>query len=220
MIKNKNQEESKHILLAAQRLKELRESSGLNQKQFAEIFDVNPTTYNRYESGDIRKMSSSLIQSISEKFGINPAWLIGFENVEKYMVLDKATENPKRIPILGTIAAGIPILAQEYIEGYEYVPENLHIDFCLRVKGDSMINARILDGDIVYIRQQPCVENGEIAAVIIDNEEATLKRFYQINGNVILRPENPNYKDYVFSKKDMKNVQILGKAVYIKTEVR
>jgi repressor LexA len=83
-----------------------------------------------------------------------------------------------------------------------------------------MIGARILDGDMVYIRKQPEVENGEIAAVIIDAEEATLKRFYRLNGTVILRAENPNCSDRTFSKKDMKQVAILGKAIFFKSEVK
>lgn len=83
-----------------------------------------------------------------------------------------------------------------------------------------MINARIHDGDIVYIRKQPDVENGEIAAVIIDGEEATLKRVYKLNGNVILHPENPTYKDMIFSKKDFKQVRIIGKVKYVKAEVK
>lgn len=124
----------------------------------------------------------------------------------------------KRIPVLGTISAGNPIIAQENIIGHEYTSDNC--DFCLRVKGDSMINARIHDGDIVYIRKQPDVENGEIAAVIIDGEEATLKRVYKLNGNVILHPENPTYKDMIFSKKDFKQVRIIGKVKYVKAEVK
>jgi repressor LexA len=83
-----------------------------------------------------------------------------------------------------------------------------------------MINTRILDGDIVYIRKQPDVNNGEIAAVLIDNEEATLKRVYKLNGTIILRAENPNYKDIIITKKDSKDVRILGKAVFFKSEVR
>lgn len=207
-----------NLTRAAMRLKEIRESAGVNQKEFAEIFSTNNTTYSRYESGDIKTMPANLIESISKKFDLNPSWLMGFENAEKYMIHEKANDVIKRIPVLGKIAAGIPILAQEDLFDYEYVPESIKADFCLKVQGDSMIGARILDGDLVYIRQQPQVETGEIAAVLINGEEATLKRMYLINGSIILRSENPNNPDQTYTKKD--NVTILGKAILFKSEVR
>lgn len=205
---------------AASRLKEVREGTGLTQKEFAEVLNTNSTTYCRYESGDIKRMPASIIQAIASRYSVNPAWLAGFENVEKYDITEEHHKGLKRLPVIGQIAAGTPILAQEHVVGWEFVPETFGADFCLTVKGDSMINARILDGDLVYIRQQPEVENGEIAAVLIDGEEATLKRVYRVNGNVILHPENPNYKDILFSKKDMKQVSIIGKAIWFKSEVR
>jgi len=206
------------LVRAAKRLKELRDATGVNQKEFAEMFGANNTTYNRYESGDIKSMPADLIESISKRFDINPAWLIGFENVDKYMIYEKAYQNVRRLPVLGKIAAGIPILAQEDLLDYEYVPECFKADFCLKVQGDSMIGARILDGDLVYIKQQPEVENGEIAVVLIDGQDATLKRFYRTDGKITLRSENPNYPDQIYTKKD--NVTILGKAILFKSEVR
>ncbi|MBC2721809.1 MAG: helix-turn-helix domain-containing protein [Desulfosporosinus sp.] len=203
---------------SAARLREIRESTGLSQKDFAESFGANKTTYNRYESGDIKSMPSDLIGNISDKFDLNPAWLMGYENVDKYMIREKANQSVRRLPVLGKIAAGIPILAQEDLIDYEYVPESIKADFCLKVQGDSMIGARILDGDLVYIRQQSDVETGEIAAVLIDGLDATLKRVYRINGSIILRSENPNYPEQVYGKKD--NVTILGKAILFKSEVR
>lgn len=203
---------------AAMRLKEIREATGISQKEFADLFGANKTTYNRYESGDIKSMPADLIDSISKKFDINPAWLMGYENVDKYMIHEKVKLNVRRLPVLGKIAAGIPIVAQEDLIDYEYVPENIKADFCLKVQGDSMIGARILDGDLVYIRQQPDVETGEIAAVLVNGEEATLKRVYKLNGTIVLRSENPNYPEQIYDKKD--NITILGKAVFFKSEVR
>ena len=115
-------------------------------------------------------------------------------------------------PRLGVIACGEPILAAENIDDYDLVPENINCDFTLLCKGDSMINARINDGDIVYIREQPQVENGEIAAVLIDNE-ATLKRVYIYKDKVVLQPENTKYSPMVYSKEEMNEIRILGKAV-------
>ncbi len=117
-----------------------------------------------------------------------------------------------KVPLVGAIACGEPILAAENIEGEVDVPERIHADFALRCKGDSMINARIHDGDIVYIRQQPAVNNGEIAAVLI-GDEATLKRVYVYEDHVVLQPENPSYEPLVYFGEAMSTVRILGKAV-------
>lgn len=124
-----------------------------------------------------------------------------------------------KVPRIGTIACGEPILAEENIEGYEDVPSNIHCDFTLRCKGDSMINARIFDGDIVYIRQQDEVESGEIAAVLIDGTEATLKRVRIFEDHIILEPENPMYKPLVFWGDEMNRVRIIGKATHFMSEV-
>ncbi len=205
---------------ASRRLRESRESAGFQQKDFAQLLGLDLTTYNRYETGKIKTIPQNILMTVCEKFDLNLKWLMGFEDAEKHMIPEKDSLNVKRIPILGTIAAGLPILAQENIEDYEYVSKASNADFCLRIKGDSMINARILDGDLVYIRQQADVENGEIAAVLVDGENATLKRIYKINGTVVLRAENPNYPDKIFAKKDMREIAIIGKAVQFKSEVK
>ena len=181
----------------------------------AEYLHLSPSAISRYTTGDMAPKIPT-VQAIAGKYGIRPSWLMGIEGENKY---PQTEEKAKRIPIVGSIAAGLPLLAQENIEGFEYVPDNLDVDFCLRVKGDSMMNARILDGDLVFIRKQQEVENGEIAAVLID-QDTTLKRFYQTNGMVILRSENPNYPEMIYTKKDMKEVSILGKAVRYISEVR
>lgn len=120
----------------------------------------------------------------------------------------------QKVPRIGTIACGYPLLAQQNIEGYDAVPEYVRCDFTLVCRGDSMINARIFDGDIVCIREQPEVENGEIAAVLIDSEEATLKRVKLYEDHIVLEPENPMYKPMVFWGEEMNNVRILGKATH------
>lgn len=125
----------------------------------------------------------------------------------------------RRIPLIGTIACGAPILAEERIDGEVDIPANIHADFALTCKGDSMINARIFDGDVVYIRQQSTVENGEIAAVLID-DEATLKRVRLFADHISLEPENPMYKPLVYWDSDMNAVRILGKAVAFTSSVR
>ena len=118
----------------------------------------------------------------------------------------------KKVPLLGTIACGEPILAEENIDEYIDMDESIDADFCLRCKGDSMINARINDGDIVYIRQQPRVEHGQIAAVLVD-DEATLKRVYLYEDYITLKPENPAYEPKSYFGERMNDIRILGKAV-------
>ncbi|MDD6502595.1 MAG: XRE family transcriptional regulator [Oscillospiraceae bacterium] len=124
-------------------------------------------------------------------------------------------------PRLGTIACGRPILAVEEAEVYDEVPEDIICDFTLKCSGDSMINARIFDGDIVYIKQQDIVENGEIAAVVIE-DEATLKRVYYTPGNdcITLRACNPLYPDLVYSGETLDEIHILGKAVAFTSRIK
>ena len=119
-----------------------------------------------------------------------------------------------RVPILGTIACGTPIEAIQNYDGEAAVPEDVRCDFALRCKGDSMKDARINDGDLVYIRAQPQVESGQIAAVLIDGE-ATLKRVYYHPGSVVLMPANPAYDPIVLNSAtvDPDSVRVLGLAV-------
>lgn len=118
----------------------------------------------------------------------------------------------RRIPLLGTIACGTPITAEQNYDGDVDIPSNIRADFALRCKGDSMINARIYDGDICYIRRQSTVQSGQIAAVLID-DEATLKRVRLFDDHIVLEPENPTYRPIVFWNEEMSAVTILGLAV-------
>ena len=118
----------------------------------------------------------------------------------------------RKIPLLGTIACGTPILARENLDGEVDIPRSIRADFALVCKGDSMINARIFDGDVVYIRQQPTVEDGEIAAVLID-DTATLKRVYHYPDRVVLCADNPTYPALIYWRDDGQDIRIIGKAV-------
>lgn len=117
----------------------------------------------------------------------------------------------KRIPVIGSIACGVPILAEQNIEFEASVPEEWHASFCLRCKGDSM-EPRIKEGDLVAIRQQELVENGEIAAVRI-GDEATLKHVYLYKNYIELRPENPAYASIIRAREEMNDVHVEGKVV-------
>lgn len=117
------------------------------------------------------------------------------------------------VPLLGRVAAGVPILAEENIESYISIPRDMvrqgTNQFCLKVKGDSMIDAGILDGDTILVRQQNYAENGEIIVAMLD-DEATVKRFYRLQDKVKLQPENPAYEP-IFSR----DAVILGKVVAV-----
>lgn len=126
----------------------------------------------------------------------------------------------RAVPRLGQIACGEPLLAEQNIETYDMIPTYIKCDFTLICKGDSMINARIFDGDIVCIRRQPEVETGEIAAVMVGEDEATLKRVRIYEDHISLEPENPMYKPLVFWGDDMNNVKIIGKATHFISAVR
>lgn len=204
-------------------MKSRRKAIGLSAERVAEILGVSPATIYRYENGDIEKVPGDRLIPIANALQTTPAYLMGWENVDEKEFLLPANIIPmpkmRKVPLLGSIACGAPILAEEHIEGEVDIPNHVNADFALICKGDSMINARIYDGDIVYIRQQDMVESGEIAAVLIDNE-ATLKRVKILPDRIILSPENPLYDPLVFRGEEMNTVRILGKAVAFTSTVR
>ena len=124
----------------------------------------------------------------------------------------------KKVPLLGTIAAGVPIYADENFDGYRECTEDVDADFCLKIQGDSMIGARINDGDIVFIRKQPDVDDGEIAAVLID-DEATLKRVYKKKDSLVLQAENPKYAPIVCTAENCDMCRIIGKAIAFQSDI-
>ena len=182
-------------------IRTLREKRGMTQSELAELLGyTDRSSIAKIETGKV-DLSQSKLQQLMEIFNVPIHTLLGLE-----------APATRQIPILGTIACGAPILAQEHIDGYTDVPSAIHADFALVCKGDSMVGARIFDGDIVYIRQQESVENGEIAAVLIDGE-ATLKRVRRFPDSVSFEPENPMYRPLILWGEDMNQLRILGKAV-------
>ena len=203
--------------IVATRMQRRREELGLTLDDIALEIGVARSTIQRYEKGTIEKLKLPVIEAIANVLQVDPAWLVGKTDdprVASVPLSDNILPFPrmKSVPLVGTIACGEPILAEENIEGQVDMPEHVKADFALRCKGDSMINARIYDGDIVYIRQQPTVEDGQIAAVLIGNE-ATLKRVHFFPDHIVLEPENPQYRPLVYWESDMNSVRILGRAV-------
>lgn len=215
------------------RISESRKNKGMTQKDLSEIVGVHPATIKRYEDRFIQNAKMPVIKSIGEALDVHPMWLLGKIEVRSYDEFARKYLDPhnpllqsdslspverKKIPLLGNIAAGQPIIADEQHDYYVQYGSNINADFCLKVQGDSMINARIYDGDIVFIHAQPEVENGEIAAVAID-DEVTLKRVYVSDNFIELRAENPQYKPMVFDRSNYSSFRILGKAVAFQGEV-
>lgn len=203
--------------MIACRLKELREQAGMKKSETARRFGMPYTTYSNYEAGTREPGAEELIK-FADSYGVTIDYLMGRSAAEGGVDNLLPIETQK-IPLLGTIAAGQPIIAREEFDSYIAVGTEVRADFALKVKGDSMINARICDGDIVFIRSQPIVENGEIAAVLL-GEEATLKRFYRNGDLVTLLAENPNYAPITILLDESAQIRVLGKAVAFQSNVK
>lgn len=204
-------------MTTGERMKQRRKELGFSAEKVAERLGVSPATIYRYERGDIEKVPGDSLGELAKILQTTPAYLMGWEEKPQPAPrpIPKGFEPmPKmvKVPLVGSIACGTPILAEQNIDGHVDAPEDIRCDFALRCKGDSMIGAGIHDGDAVYIHIQPEVENGEIAAVRI-GEEATLKRVYYQNGTLTLMPANAAYAPMVYTGPELNDVQIEGKAV-------
>ena len=208
-------------------IREYRETHDLSQRQFAIQCDLSNGYISILEKGVNPSTGKPVTPTIPQlkKFADGMRMTLSdlFEQADD-MPIDIGSNiipmpETRKIPLVGAIACGDPILAEENIEEYVSIPKDLAGDFALTCRGDSMINARIFDGDIVYIRQQDTVENGEIAAVLIDGE-ATLKRVRLFPDHIILEPENPMYKPHSYWNEEMNTIRILGKAVAFTSAVR
>lgn len=206
------------------KIREERKRMGLTQTELAAKLrqrygiKADRVTVSKWETG-FQTPTIHAIKYLAEIFNVSIDYLNGVKAKPK-SIFDYDNIMPietHRIPLLGTVACGEPIFAEQDLESYIEVGANIKADFALRCKGDSMINARIWDGDVVFIRSQPMVNNGEIAAVIID-DDATLKRVYINNGALTLVAENPTYNPIIVNRNDCKNVKILGKAVSFYSE--
>ncbi|MCQ4735145.1 LexA family protein [Anaerotruncus colihominis] len=207
----------------AQKIKDLRLSQNLTLEQVANEVGVGKSTVRKWETGMIANMRRDKIASLAKALHTTPAYLMGWiDEPHREITLDNLFRiETKKFPLLGNIACGEPIFANEERELYVEAGANIQADFCLRAKGDSMIGARIYDGDIVFIKQQPMVEDGEIAAVLIE-DEATLKRVYydRENGVLQLFAENPQYKTMRFVGEELNQIRIIGRAVAFQSDVR
>ena len=199
------------------RIKSRRTELGLTVEELAHKMGYkDKSSISKIENGKA-DIPQSKIAAFADALQTTPAYLMGWEEQPEPK---KPTIPPgfepmpkmKKIPLIGAIACGEPITAEQNIEKMVDVPENIRCDFSLTCHGDSMVDAGIHDKDVVYIRIQPEVENGEIAAVRIDGE-ATLKRVYYNTGTLTLMPANPAYAPMIYTGPQLEEVHIEGKAV-------
>ena len=202
------------------RIKDLRTSLDMTQDELAKLTGYKSrSSIQKIESGE-RDITQSTIAAFAKALKVTPSVIMGWEeNNENNTAPDYSSikgiipiPEMRKVPLLGAIACGEPIYREE--DEWISLPNDIKADFCLRCQGDSMIDARINDGDIVFIKACPEVENGQIAAVSIDNE-VTLKRvfYYPEKNKLVLYPENKAYEPFVYMNEELNDIRILGRAV-------
>lgn len=208
------------MVTVGDRIRQVRQEQDVTQQELADYIGVSKQAVYKYENNIVTNIPTDKVDAIAKRLKVSPAYLMGWEEQPTPKPTSPAPIPPgfepmpkmKKIPLIGSIACGEPITAEQNIEKMVDVPESIRCDFSLTCHGDSMVDAGIHDKDVVYIRIQPQVENGEIAAVRIDGE-ATLKRVYYNPGTLTLMPANPAYAPMVYTGSQLEEVHIEGKAV-------
>lgn len=208
------------MVTVGDRIRQIRQEQDVTQQELADYIGVSKQAVYKYENNIVTNIPTDKVDTIAKRLKVSPAYLMGWEEQPTPKPTSPAPIPPgfepmpkmKKIPLIGSIACGDPITAEQNIEKMVDVPESIRCDFSLTCHGDSMVDAGIHDKDVVYIRIQPVVENGEIAAVRIDGE-ATLKRVYYNPGTLTLMPANPAYAPMVYTGSQLEEVHIEGKAV-------
>lgn len=209
-----------------ERIKLHREKANLTQDELAKQLNTTKQTVYKYENNVVTNIPSDKIEKMAELFGVNPGYLMGWSDIPNSPENEaKQFDNIfpvsiKKFPLLGEIACGEPIFVNEDRESYVLSGTDINADFCLKAKGDSMIGARIFDGDVVFIKKTEIVENGEIAAIVID-DEVLLKRFYYFPDESLLtlQSENPKYPPKNYTNEQLNHIRVLGKAVAFQSDI-
>ena len=204
-----------------ERIRKKRLELGLSQEELAKkVGYKSRSSINKIE-GDGRGLPQTKIVAFANALETTPSYLMGWTDDEDFLPENLSFIAKKKFALFDGIAAGEPRYIPDGVELYVESTTKINADYALKVHGDSMIGARIHDGDYVFIRIQPEVENGEIAAVRI-GDSATLKRvyFYREKSLLILKAENPEYEDMIYQDSELEDVQILGKAVAFQGDVK
>lgn len=199
-------------MTTGERIKALRLQKNMSQEELGNKIGVKKAAINKYEMGVVVNLKRSTIANLAEALDCSPAYLMGWEDGALPSNVIYMPE-PGKVPLVGRIACGTPILAEENIEEYVDLPKHIKADFALTCTGDSMIDLGIHEGAVVYIKEQKQVENGQIAAISVDGEEATLKRFYRNGETVMLVPANRKYEPKTFVGEEINRLNILGRAI-------
>lgn len=209
-------------MTVGERIKQRRLAIGMSADELGDQIGKSRATIYRYESGDIEKVPTTIIEKMAKALHTPVDYLMGWDTESAILSGHGFLPPPTTIkkPRLGRISCGVPIDSAENFDGYDDVPDSIQCDFTLICEGDSMIGARIQDGDIVYIRQQPDVESGQIAAVLIDGTEKLLKRVLLKPNRIILQAENRAYEPLIFDDEEMNRVSIIGRAVGFTSVIR
>lgn len=203
------------------RFKQCLKEKNIKQAELARSTNITPSSISDWSKGKYTPKRDKLIV-LAEYLSVNPDWLVGDSDTmdieipkEKLFNTEDFSNDVSKLPIFGTICAGDGVYIEEEYDEYIFIDQGMRADFALRVKGDSMIEAGIFDGDLVFIRQQSSVRNGKIAAVrLTEWNEASLKKIFVKNDNVILYPCNPDYEPIV-----TRNVEIIGECVGVYREL-
>lgn len=210
------------------RIRERRKELGLSAEYVAEQLQVSPATIYRYENKDIKKFPLDILEPLAKVLHTTPSYLMGWDDMEitneEYgkMVRAAGGVNAKKIPVLGKVVAGIPIDAVEEILDYEEISPEMARQgdfFALQVKGDSM-EPKFSDGDVVIVRKQEDVDSGDIAIVLVNGDEATIKKLQKFDGGINLVPSNQSYPVLTYSYKDIEQlpVRVIGKVVELRAK--
>lgn len=205
----------------AKRLAKAMEIRSMTQTDLHNLTKINKSSISTYLKGEYEAKQDK-VDLLSRALRVSPAWLMGYDISMDGMSTDfDETTLPgyipiskRKIPLLGTVAAGEPIFADENIEEYLPVDDTIHADFALHVKGNSMIGANIHDGDIVLVRKQNDVDDGQIGIVLKD-DEATMKRVYHGKDHLTLIAENPDYAPIICSAETCSFCKILGLVTHV-----
>ena len=195
-----------------QRIFEARKRRKISRKEVADFLQVHETTIKRYEDGNTKKLPTDRLEKIAKYLNTSIEYLMGWEEEQKPQGI--------KIPVLGTVAAGIPISAVEDILDYEEIPQtwkNQGEFFGLRIKGDSM-KPDINDGDTVIVKQQTTANNGDIIIALVNGDDATCKKFEKLDNGIILISNNSEYSPMYFSNEEVttKPVVIVGRVVELR----